>query len=89
MIFRLTVAGTLVGIFALFGFLDKNTLAQTWSEPVNSPPQGQVAGPVWAQNSSAQTGGLYLNGKARFDTTGSADAFCTSAKVCAVDNAAA
>jgi len=89
LIFRLTVAGTLVGIFALFGFLDKNTLAQTWSEPVNSPPQGQVAGPVWAQNSSAQTGGLYLNGKARFDTTGSADAFCTSAKVCAVDNAAA
>jgi len=88
LIFRLTVAGALVGIFALFGFLDKNTLAQTWSEPVNSPPLGQVTGPVWAQGSIAQPGSLYINGKARFDTNGTADAFCTSAKVCAVDNGA-
>jgi hypothetical protein len=82
LVFRLVVVGGLVGLFALFGFLDKNTLAQTWSEPTNNPPLGQVTGPVWAQSSTAQTGSLYVNGQGRFDTSGITDTYCTNAKVC-------
>ena len=93
LIFRLTVAGVLVGVFAVFGFLTKNTLAQTWAEPGSgcNPPSCQVAGPVWAQGSNPQTGSLYVNGKARIDTNNNADinGFCTSAKVCAADGGAA
>jgi len=85
--FRLAGAALVVGVFAVFGLIGKNSLAQSWSEPTGAPPSNNVSAPIWNQTSSAQAGSFYVSGKGRFDTTGTGDAYCTSGKVCGVDAA--
>jgi hypothetical protein len=89
LIFRVAAIVVIVGVFAVFGFAVKNTLALSWSEPATNPPDlTGINGPVWAQTAASQTGGLWVTGKGRFDTAGTGDANCTGAKLCGVDNAA-
>jgi len=84
--FRLVVLALAIGAIGVFGFLNKNILAQSWSEPTGAPPSNNATGPVWAQNSLAQTGNFWLSGKGRLDTSGIGDATCQGAKVCLADS---
>jgi len=88
LMFRLAAFVVLLGVFAVFGLLGKNTLAQSWSEPPNGsiPPANNVSGPVWTQNSLVQTGNFWLSGKGRLDASGTGDATCQGAKVCLADS---
>ncbi len=89
LIFRVAAIVVIVGVFAVFGLSIKNTLALSWSEPaVNPPDMTGINGPVWAQTAASQAGGMWVTGKGRFDTAGTADANCTGAKVCGADNGA-
>ena len=74
LMFRLAAVAVLVGVFAIFGFSVKDTLAQLWSEPTGIPPTNNATGPVWAQNSMVQNGDFWLSGKGRFDASGIGDA---------------
>jgi len=85
LMFRLVTVAVLVSAFAVFGFLAKNTMAQSWSEPTAAPPAGNVSAPVWTQNALVQTGNFWVSGKGRFDTSGTGDATCQGAKVCLAD----
>jgi len=79
--FRLTV-GLVVVVVAVFGLLNKNTLAQSWSEPAGDPPTNNAPGPVWNQNASAQTGNLWLSGNGTFGGTVDASTYCISGENC-------
>ena len=74
---------------AVFLTVAGRTLAQTWVEPTQSPPLGNVAAPIWNQNASSQTGTFWINGTGQLDTTlavGSSPASpsCTGTKLCGV-----
>jgi hypothetical protein len=83
-----------LGVFclvAIVGFLTVagRTLAQTWVEPTQSPPLGNVAAPIWNQNASSQTGTFWINGTGQLDTAlavGSSPTSpsCTGTKLCGV-----
>ncbi len=56
-----------VGLFCLLiiaglGIFGSKVLAQTWSEPSASPPNNNIAPPIWNQNTAAQTGSFWLSG---------------------------
>lgn len=94
--FRIGTAVVAVAVCAALGVSISTSLAQTWSEPSASPPAGNVAAPIWNQNTAAQTGNFwvsgngYVGGKVGIGTSSPGSTLTVSRPIItAVDNGAA
>ncbi len=66
--FRAAIIAFALIVCGAFGVSVSVTQAQIWSEPTQSPPNGNTAAPIWNQNASDQTANFRISGTGTFGT---------------------